>query len=126
MNAWNTTDSSAYQAMPRCLFPFAPPTAVSTPAPLLTLAPLGAEHEDLVFTLRNHGASQCVFIVDRSESGVAIDADPQTVYVPAGGERRLELRDVLSLYWSLTASGDPDGGYPSVSVSWQLLVRRRR
>lgn len=129
--AWATTDGGpnaglSYYSLPRVLYPFAAPQPVSTETPLLAYTQLGRDQADLVFTLRNHGAAQAAFYVDRSESGVAADADRQTVYVPAGAERRLELRDVLSLNWAMSAAGDPDGGFPSVNVSWQLLGRRRR
>lgn len=112
---------------PRVLTPFAAPQAVSTETPLMALTELGSTYGDLVFVVRNQSAgNQAAFYIDRSESGVVVDADRQTVYVPALSERRLELRDVLSLYWALSAAGDPDGGFPSVNVSWQLLARRRR
>lgn len=128
---WATADGGpnagiSYYSLPRVLNAFAAPQAVSTETPLLAYTELGRDYADLVFTLRNHGVVQAAFYVDRSESGVAADADRQTVYVPAGAERRLECRDLLSLWWALAAAGDPDGGFPSVNVSWQLLARRRR
>lgn len=127
---WKTPDSNAgfgYSIFPRELYAFAAPQAVSTPTPLLALVELGRDYQDIVVTLRNHTAgSQAAFYVNRSESGAVNDADPQTVIVPALSERRLEFRDVLSLWWGLDASGDPDAAYPSVSVSWQIIARRRR
>jgi hypothetical protein len=123
----DTPDTGLSYAYPRPLYPFAPPQTVSTETPLLTLVELGLKHIDVTVTLRNHDAvNQAAFYVDRSESGAVVDADRQTVYVPPLKERRLEFRDVLSLFWALSAAGDPDTGNPSVQVSWQIVTRRRR
>lgn len=112
---------------PRVIYPFASPTTVSTESPLLALTELGELYADLVFTLRNHHATNTAqFYVEQSESGVVTDEDRKTMTVGPLKERRYEFREILSLWWGLTASGAVDSGYPSVSVSWQLVGRRRR
>lgn len=49
----------------------------------------------------------------------------EIIYVEPNKERRVEYRDVLALMWGLSASGDPDTGYPAVTVSFQILGRAR-
>jgi hypothetical protein len=111
---------------PTIVYPFASPTTVSTETPLLPLTELGAVYERLTFTLRNHDLTHsAAFYVDQSESGVAADEERRAVVIGAGKERQIALDDVLSLYFGISAAGDPDGGFPSVSVSWQVVGVRR-
>lgn len=112
---------------PRVIVAFSTPTTVSTETPLLALTQLGDVYHDLVFTVRNHHATNTAqFYVEQSESGVVNDEERESATVGPLKERRYEFRNILSLYWGLTASGSADDGYPSVDVSWQLTGRRRR
>lgn len=120
---WTTRNDSHY---PRVVVPFADAAAVSTETPLLALTELGSQYADLVFTLRNHSASElAAFYIEQSESGVVTDDERETVYVAALKERTFEFRNILRLYWGISAAGDPDGGFPSVSVSFQVVGRLR-
>lgn len=111
---------------PRALYPFATPEDVSTERPLLALTGLGVQYEDLVFTVRNHDPTNLVvFYVDHAQSGVATNASRDIISVNPGHEADLVFRDILSLFWSLSAAGDPDSGFPTCSVSWTLVGRRR-
>lgn len=105
---------------PRVIVPFAAAVAVSTETPLQALVAWGTSYRDLAFTLRNHDALlNAAFYVDTSESGVVVDSQPTQVIVPPLKEFKLTFRNVLSLYWALSASGDPDAAFASVNVSWQ-------
>jgi hypothetical protein len=106
--------------------PFAAPQAVSTETPLFALTQFGDKFSDIVFTLRNHDAvNKAALYIDRSASGIVSAEDRQIVYISPLHERSFELRDVMWLYWGLSASGDPDAAFPSVNVSWQVLARIR-
>lgn len=114
------------QRVPRLITAFTAPVTVSTETPLQALAALGRFYSDVIVTLRNHdGANKAALYVDQSESGAVTDADREVIYVDPLKERRVEYRDVLALMWGLSASGDPDGAFPSVNVSFQLLGRAR-
>lgn len=120
---WTSRNDSHY---PRVIIPFTTPGSVSTETPILSLVELGSEYADLVFTLRNHDAANlAAFYLEQSESGVVTDAERETVYVTALKERSFEFRNVLRLYWGIAAAGDPDGGFPTVLVSYQVVGRLR-
>jgi hypothetical protein len=122
-----TIPSYIYQDGPRLLWPFATPELVSTERPLLTLRSLGIHYRRLIFTVRNHAVNPIALYVDRSDSGVVVDVVRETLIVPAGLEGKLVLDDVQAQFFALSAAGDPDGGFPSSSVSWMVLgVRRMR
>jgi hypothetical protein len=110
---------------PFALYAFAAPTTVSTETPLLALEEMGVLYADLAFTLRNHGAVPAAFIIEQSEGGVVNDEEREQVYVAAGKERTFEFRNILRRLWGVTAAGDPDGGFPSVDVSFQVIARTR-
>jgi hypothetical protein len=121
--AWSTADGPV---RPRLIYPFAAPVSVSTESVLLTLTALGPDYTRLTFTLRNHDlTNRAAFYVDQSESGLASDEERETVYIGPGKERRITFDQVLSLYWGCSAAGDPDTGFPSVQVSWQVVGVRR-
>jgi hypothetical protein len=103
----------------------ASPVAVSTETPIMALVELGLLHSDVVITLRNHGAVTAALFVEQSESGVVNDSDRERIDVPAGKERTIEFRDVMRRMFGVTASGDPDGGFPATTVSVQVVVRKR-
>lgn len=112
---------------PRVIYPFATAVTVSTETPLLALTEFGELYADLVFTVRNHHATNTAqFYIEQSESGVVTDEDRESVTVGPLKERRYEFRDILALSWGLTASGAVDAGLPTVNVSWQVVGRRRR
>jgi hypothetical protein len=119
----NNSSSSKY---PRVIRDFATPTAVSTETPLLVLTEYGALYSCLAVTLRNHDASnRAALYIDQSESGTVNDEERETLYVGALRERTIEFRDILRLMWGVSAAGDPDTGFPSVSISWRLVGRCR-
>lgn len=112
---------------PYVVLAFAAPQSVSTETPLLALAQYGDLHKDLAFTLRNHDVTnRAAMYIEQSESGVVNDEDRETLYIGPGKERTFEFRDILRLQWGLAAAGDPDAGFPTVQVSFQLLGRRRQ
>lgn len=105
---------------PRVIVPFAAAGNVSTVTPLQALVDWGSIYNDLSFTLRNHDAAlNAAFYIDTSESGVVVNAVPTQVIVPPLKEYQLIFHNVMALYWALSASGDPDGGYTQVQVSWE-------
>lgn len=111
---------------PRLLYPFGTPEAVSTERPLLALAEFGRQYRDMVFTVRNHdAANRIVFYVDHSQSGVVVSPTRDVMGVAPLHEESLPIRDGLQLFYSLSACGDPDGGFPSCMVSWSIVGRRR-
>lgn len=121
--AWTTRNDSHY---PRVIVPFTTPVSVSTETPLMSLTELGSEYADLVFTLRNHDATNLVaFYLEQSETGSVNDEEREAVYVAALKERTMEFRDILRLNWGIAAAGNPDGGFPSVLVSFQVVGRLR-
>lgn len=130
--AWPTDPSASWRGLtagtfPFVLVPFTTPVAASTETPLLGLTSLGDRYQDLVLTVRNHsGVDRAAMYIEQSESGVVNDDDRETLYINPGKERTFEGRDVMRLFWGLTASGDPDTGFPAVTVSWQLLARLRQ
>lgn len=92
----------------------------------MALTELGLLYSDIAVTLRNHHATErAALYVEQSESGTVSDEDRETVYVAPLKERTIEFRDVLRLMWGVTASGDPDTGFPTVSVSFQVVGRAR-
>jgi hypothetical protein len=112
--------------VPRVIIPFAAPAAVSTVTPLMALTSLGNIYGDLFFTVRNHDlVLRCAMYVDTSQSGVAADGQPSQVIIQPDTEWTIPFRDVLSLYFALSASGDPEGGFASVNVSFQVAGRNR-
>lgn len=107
---------------PRVITAFAAPVTVSTVTPLQALTDWGAAYADLAITLRNHdGTKQAALYIDTSESGVVVDSTPTQVIVPPLKEYRLIFRDIMSLYWAISASGDPDAGYAAVDISYEVI-----
>ena len=105
---------------------FAAPQAVSTVTPLYALNDLGNAYRDLIFTVRNHDAAlNAAMYVDTSASGVVVDGQPSQVIISPSQEWSIIFRDVLSLYFALSASGDPGGGFAGVNVSFQIAGRYR-
>lgn len=122
----NWTSNVNDQRVPRLISAFAAAVPVSTETPLRALEALGRFYSDIIVTIRNHDVTnKAALYVDQSESGLVTDADREIIYVDPLKERRVEYRDVLALMWGLSASGDPDTGYPAVTVSFQILGRAR-
>lgn len=111
---------------PRVLRPFVAPQNVSTETPLMALTSFGRNYKDLVFTIRNlDPVNKIVVYIDRAQSGVSTNSARDIATVGPLHEGDLVFRDLLSLFWALSAAGDPDGGFPTCSVSWTLVGRRR-
>ena len=104
---------------------FGTPGNVSTETPLLALTAFGTEWAELAFILENLGASPVVFAVEHAESTLP-DMERRELLVAAGHQGSILIRDHHALKWGLSAYGDPDGGYPTVSVRWKVVGRRRR
>lgn len=122
-----TAPSAIGNKIPRTIFAAGAPEAVSTERPLIPLTLLGLRYEDLVFTIRNRSPDHPIAVyIDRSEGGVKADASRDLQTVPADSERQFPYRDVMTLYWSLSAAGDPDNGNPSCDVTWSITGRLRR
>lgn len=114
--------SGAANIVPRIIQAFEAPTSVSTETPLFALAELGPTYERLTFTLRNHDTTlNAALYVDTSESGVVVSAQRNIVIVPPLKEYQIDFGPVMRRYFSLSASGDPDGGYAAVSVSFEII-----
>lgn len=112
---------------PRVVVAFAAPVSVSTVTPLQALVELGNAYSDLMFTVRNHSVTdRCAMYIDTSMSGVVVDGQPTNIIIEAAEEWTVTYRDVLALYFALSASGDPDAGYSAVDVSFQIAGRRRQ
>lgn len=95
---------------------FAAPVNVSTETPLQTLVDLGPLYDRLTFTLRNHHATlNAAMYVDTSQGGVVVSSQRTIVIVPPLSEYPLDFAGVMRRYFSLSASGDPDGGYAQVN-----------
>lgn len=130
--AWPTDPAQGWRGLsphsfPYAHTPFAAPAAVSTETPLWALRELGDRFSDVVFTVRNHDAvNRAAMYVEQSESGSVNDEDREILYIAPLRERTFEFRDILRLMFGLTASGDPDAAYPTVNVSFQVLVRLRQ
>lgn len=121
--AWNGTNS----VIPRVIVPFAAPASVSTLTPLYSLAELGNSYKDLIFTVRNHDALlSAAMYVYTSEGGVVVDAQVPQAIIPPLDEVTLIFEDVLHLYWALSASGNPNGGFAALNISFQISGRWRR
>lgn len=121
---WPVTANDARK--PRTLRAFGSPIVVSTETPIVALTEWGLFYSDLAFTLRNLDATKrAALYVDQSESGLVVDADREIVYVDPLQERRVEFRNVLSLKWGSSASGDPDAGFAAVSVLLQIVGLQR-
>jgi hypothetical protein len=122
------TAGTGFAPQPGIVVPFAAPVAVSTEIPLLAFIEWGPFYSQLIFTLKNEDlVKPAAFYLDRSESGVVPSQQRMTVIVGANKEEEFLFADVRSRYFSLSAAGDPDGGFPSVNVTWQVLgVRRLR
>lgn len=111
---------------PRSIYPFAAPENVSTERPLLALTQLGLAYEDLTFTIRNHDGIHLVyFYLDKSESGLVANVSREIITVAAGGEGKFEVHNAMSLFYGISAAGDPDSGSPVTSVSWAVAGRPR-
>lgn len=112
------------ETQPHLLFAFAgSPTAVSTETPLLALTQYGDAYKHLSVTLRNHdNTNKAELYVDRSETGTVKEAKRQLYIVPPASEWTEHFNDIRSLFWGISASGDPDASYPSVNVTWQLVA----
>lgn len=110
---------------PKSVYPFAAPENVSTERPLLTLTGLGLVYEDLNFTLRNLSVNIVAFYLDRSESGVVANVGRDTIYVAPGGEGKFVVRNEMSLYYGISAAGDPGSGFPTSSISWTIVGKSR-
>lgn len=112
--------------VPKVIVPFAAPVTVSTVSSLMVLTELGNAFSDLLFTVRNHDVTlSTAMYVYTSEGGVAADGQPSQVIIPPALEWTVPFRDVLSLYFALSASGDPTGGFAAVDVSFQVAGRLR-
>lgn len=123
---WPSSNPPSPIGAPRLLVPFATPTTVSTVTPLMALRTFGDRYVGLAICLRNYDAvNKAALYVDRSESGVAVEDDRQVLYVSPLKERVIEFRDIVRLWWGLSASGDPDAAFPSVQVAWQILGTTR-
>lgn len=112
--------------VPVVVVPFAAPVSVSTETPLQALTDWGPVYERLTVTLRNHDAAlNAALYVDTSESGVVTETVRNIVIVPPLKEYSIDFNGVMRRYFSIAASGDPDGGYAGVSVSFQVLGKYR-
>lgn len=115
---------------PGILYSFAAAQAVSTETPLLALTEIGVLWSTVWATIRNHHATiPALAVLDRSESGSVNDEMRKLATVPALGEYTFVLDDTpgreLTRMMALSAAGDPDAGYPSITVSWQVRVALR-
>lgn len=124
---WDAANAiGSFAPKPELLNAFAAPVTRSTEQALLAFTELGITYSELKFTLRNHdGTNGAVFYIDESESGIAPDEEREAVLVGPGMERSITFRNVLTRYFGLSAAGNPDAGFPSVQVSWQIVGFRR-
>jgi len=121
--SWTSRRDGNY---PRLILDFADAVQVSTESPIMALTEFGSQYRDLAFTLRNHDATNpAAFYLEQSESGVVTDDERDTVYVAPLKERTMEFRDILRLYWGVSAAGDPDNAFPAVNVSFRVVGRIR-
>lgn len=108
--------------VPKIIQAFDTPVSVSTETPLMVLTELGPAYEKLTFTLRNHDAAlNAALYIDTSESGVVVSAVRTIVIVPPLKEYQIDFTGVMRRFFAVSGSGDPDGGYAAVNVSWEVI-----
>lgn len=114
--------TGAGNIVPRIIQAFAAPVLVSTETPLWPLTALGPAYDSVTVTMRNHDALlNAALYVDTSESGEVITIPRNIVIVPPLKEYSIDFSRIMRQFFSVSGSGDPDGGFAAVSVSFQII-----
>lgn len=118
--------SGSSNIVPTIISPFAAAQQVSTETPLLTLLELGPTYYSLTFTLRNFDTLlSAALYVDTSESGVVVAAQRNQVIVPPLAEYQIDFPQVMRRFFSVSASGDPSGGFAAVNIAFEVIGLKR-